>query len=197
MGAVGNCVLCGFPSSGGRALCVHGSGGVHSPPWPVPARVAEATRGLAVTPEAPGQLDSLQYRQVQSADVIEQHRGRGPGEGCRQRVPPRPVLVLQRQERLHRVVPLLGPRPPVRPAGGTGRGTRRPSAAPGSAPAAPRSSRPQDAPVHRYVTDRSRRPTSPGMGVSTSRGGGHESGLPVRVEGRRRLRIESPFSSSL
>ena len=73
-----------------------------------------STQGLTVTPEAPGQIDSIQYRQVQFADLIEQRRGRGPGEGCRQRVPPRPVLVLQRQERLHRVVPLLGPRSPVR-----------------------------------------------------------------------------------
>ena len=31
----------------------------------------------------------------------------------------------------------------------------------------------------------------------TERGSGHESGLPVRVEGRRRLRIESPLRSSL
>ena len=49
--------------------------------------------------------------------LLEQRRGRGAGEGCRQRVLPRPILVLQRQERLHCVVPLLGPRPPVhRPA---------------------------------------------------------------------------------
>ena len=46
--------------------------------------------------------------------LLEQLRGRGPGEGFRQRVPPLPVLVLQRQERLHRVVPLLWPRSPVR-----------------------------------------------------------------------------------
>ena len=30
VGAVGNRVLCGFPSSGGRGLCVHGSGSVHA-----------------------------------------------------------------------------------------------------------------------------------------------------------------------
>ena len=70
--------------------------------------------GLAVTPEAPGQLGSLQYRQIQIADLLEQRRGRGPGEGFRQRVPPLPVLVLQCQERVHRVVPLLWPRSPVR-----------------------------------------------------------------------------------
>ena len=69
---------------------------------------------LAVTPEAPGQLDSLQYRQIQIADLLEQLRGRGPGEGLRQRVPPLPVLFLQFQERLHGVVPLLWPRSPVR-----------------------------------------------------------------------------------
>ena len=68
---------------------------------------------LAVTPEAPGQLDSLQYRQIQIANLLEQLRGRGPGEGLRQRVPPLLVLFLQFQERLHRVVPLLWPRPPV------------------------------------------------------------------------------------
>ena len=33
VGAVGNRALCGFPSSCGRVLCVHRSGGVHSPPW--------------------------------------------------------------------------------------------------------------------------------------------------------------------
>ena len=49
---------------------------------------------LAVTPEAPGQLDSLQYRQIQIAYLLEQLRGRGPGEGLRQRVPPLPVLFL-------------------------------------------------------------------------------------------------------
>ena len=38
---------------------------------------------LAVPPEAPGQLDSLQYRQIQIADLLEQLRGRGPGEGLR------------------------------------------------------------------------------------------------------------------
>jgi hypothetical protein len=31
VGAVGNRGLCGFPGSGGRGLCVHGSGSVHSP----------------------------------------------------------------------------------------------------------------------------------------------------------------------
>jgi hypothetical protein len=30
-GAVGNRVRCGFPRSGGRVLCVHGSGSVHAP----------------------------------------------------------------------------------------------------------------------------------------------------------------------
>jgi len=30
VGAVGNRVLCGFPRSGGRVLCVHGSGSVHA-----------------------------------------------------------------------------------------------------------------------------------------------------------------------
>ena len=69
---------------------------------------------LAVTPEAPGQLDSLQYRQIQIADLLEQLRGRGPGKRFRQGVPPLPVLFLQLQERLHRVVPLLWPRSPVR-----------------------------------------------------------------------------------
>ena len=53
---------------------------------------------LAVTPEAPGQLDSLEYRQIQVADLLEQLRGRGPGERFRQRVPPLPVLFLQLQE---------------------------------------------------------------------------------------------------
>ena len=81
-------------------------------PAPLRGRQPEAVAGgLAVTPEAPGQLDSLQYRQIQIADLLEQLRGRGPGERFRQRVPPLPVLVLQRQERLHRVVPLLWPRP--------------------------------------------------------------------------------------
>ena len=69
---------------------------------------------LAVTPEASGQLDSLQYRQVQIADLLEQLRGRGPGKRFRQRVPPLPVLFLQLQERLHCVVPLLWPRSAVR-----------------------------------------------------------------------------------
>ena len=69
---------------------------------------------LAVTPEASGQLDSLQYRQIQIADLLEQLRGRGPGKRFRQRVPPLPVLFLQLQERLHRVVPLLWPRSAVR-----------------------------------------------------------------------------------
>ena len=69
---------------------------------------------LAVTPEAPGQLDSLQYRQIQLADLLEQLRGRGPGKRFRQRVPPLPVLFLQLQERLHRIVPLLWPRSAVR-----------------------------------------------------------------------------------
>ena len=69
---------------------------------------------LAVTPEAPGQLDSLQYRQIQLADLLEQLRGRGPGQRFRQRVPPLPVLFLQLQERLHRIVPLLWPRSAVR-----------------------------------------------------------------------------------
>ena len=84
-------------------------------PVPLRGRQGEAVAGgLVVTPEAPGQLDSLQYRQIQIADLLEQHRGRGPGEGFRQRVPPRSVLVLQRQEGLDRGVPLLWPRPPVR-----------------------------------------------------------------------------------
>ncbi len=69
---------------------------------------------LTVTPEAPGQLDSLQYRQIQLADLFEQRRGRGPGQRFRPRVPPLAVLFLQRQKRLHGVVPLLWPRPPVR-----------------------------------------------------------------------------------
>ncbi len=69
---------------------------------------------LAVTPEASGQLDSLQYRQIQIADLLEQRRGRGPGKRFRQRVAPLPVLFLQLQERLHGVVPLLWPRSPVR-----------------------------------------------------------------------------------
>ena len=121
-------------------------------PAPRRGRQGEAAvGGLAVTPEAPGQLDRLQHRQIQLADLIEQLRGRGPGEGCRQRVPPLPVLVLQPQERPHRVVPLLGPRPPGPPAGGTGSGTRRPAAASGNAPAAPRSSNAITTP-HRYVT---------------------------------------------
>ena len=30
VGAVGNRVLCGFPSRGGRVLCVHGDGSVHA-----------------------------------------------------------------------------------------------------------------------------------------------------------------------
>ena len=194
--------------------------------------------------------------------MIEQRRGRGPGEGFRQRVPPRPVLVLQRQKRLHRVVPLLWPRPPV----------RRPAVPePGLAGLPPlpvarlplRVRQRHKTILHRYVTDRSRRSTSPGMDVphpgigvplrpksmfhfgrntrgsgrartrghgarcgpvpgrtrvtapgrarrkrsgfvrpvigrrQTARDGGHESGFPVRVEGRRRLRIESPFRSSL
>jgi len=38
---------------------------------------------LAVTPEAPGQLDSVQYRQIQLADLLEQLRGRGPGQRFR------------------------------------------------------------------------------------------------------------------
>ena len=76
--------------------------------------LAGALASLAVTPEAPGQLDSLQYRQIQIADLLEQLRGRGPGKRFRQRVPPLPVLFLQLQERLHRVVPLLWPRSPVR-----------------------------------------------------------------------------------
>ena len=69
---------------------------------------------LAVTPEASGQLDSLQYRQIQLADLLEQRCGRGPGKRFRQRVPPLPVLFLQLQERLHGVVPLLWSRSPVR-----------------------------------------------------------------------------------
>ena len=69
---------------------------------------------LAVTPEASGQFDSLQYRQIQIADLLEQLRGRGPGKRFRQGVPPLPVLFLQLQERLHRVVPLLWPRSAVR-----------------------------------------------------------------------------------
>ena len=69
---------------------------------------------LAVPPEASGQLDSLQYRQIQIADLLEQLRGRGPGKRFRQRVPPLPVLFLQLQERLHGVVPLLWPRSAVR-----------------------------------------------------------------------------------
>ena len=69
---------------------------------------------LAVTPEASGQLDSLQYRQIQFADLLEQLRGRGSGQRCRQGVAPLPVLFLQLQERLHGVVPLLWPRSPVR-----------------------------------------------------------------------------------
>ena len=89
-----------------------------------PGRRSAATRSrppgklpLAVTPEAPGQIDGLQYRQVQIADLLEQPSGRGPGEGFRQRFPPLPILVLQRQERPYRVVPLLWPRPPIcRPA---------------------------------------------------------------------------------
>ena len=64
---------------------------------------------LAVTPEASGQLDSLQYRQIQIADLLEQRRGRGPGQRFRQGVAPLPVLFLQLQERLHGVVPLLWP----------------------------------------------------------------------------------------
>ena len=69
---------------------------------------------LAVTSEPPGQFDSLQYRQIQIADLLEQLRGPGPGERFRQHVAPLPVLFLQLQERLHRVVPLLWPRSPVR-----------------------------------------------------------------------------------
>ena len=69
---------------------------------------------LAVTPEASGQLDSLEYRQIQLADLLEQLRGRGPGKRFRQGVPPLPVLFLQLQERLHGVVPPLWPRSPVR-----------------------------------------------------------------------------------
>ena len=69
---------------------------------------------LAVTPEAPGRLDSLQYRQIQLADLLEQLCGRGPGKRFRQGVPPLAVLFLQLQERLHRVVPLLCPRSAVR-----------------------------------------------------------------------------------
>ena len=69
---------------------------------------------LAVTPEALGRLDSLQYRQIQIADLFEQLCGRGPGKRFRQGVPPLPVLFLQCQERLHRVVPLLWPRSAVR-----------------------------------------------------------------------------------
>ena len=58
-----------------------------------PLRGRQPEACLAVTPEPPGRLDSFQYRQVQIADLIEQLRGRGPGEGFRQRVPPLPVLV--------------------------------------------------------------------------------------------------------
>ena len=77
-------------------------------------KVFAGALALAVTPEASGQLDSLQYRQIQIADLLEQLRGRGPGRRFRQRVPPLPVLFLQLQERLHGVVPLLWPRSPVR-----------------------------------------------------------------------------------
>ena len=102
------------------------------------------------------------------------------------------------------VAAIFGP-----PAGGTGSGTRRPAVAPGSAPAAPRSSTPQDNstplrngpgpashfPRNGCSTSRNRCSTSAER--DTTRDGGHESGFPVRVEGRRRLRIESPFRSSL
>ena len=80
VGAVGNRVLCGFPSSYGRGLCVHGAAASTAPVTGAGSgpTVAEATQGLAVTSEAPGQIDSLQYRQVQFADLLEQRHGRGP-----------------------------------------------------------------------------------------------------------------------
>jgi len=113
VGAVGNRVLCGFPSSCGRVLCVHGSGGVHSP------------RG--------------------GAGSVGSARTQGHGARCGPLVPART-----------RVTGLGGP-------------GRKRSGLSG-----------------RFIGRR-----------QTARCGGHESGFPVRVEGRRRLRIESPFSSSL
>ena len=49
-----------------------------------------------------------------SQTCLSNSRGRGPGERFRQSVPPLPVLFLQLQKRLHRVVPLLWSRSPVR-----------------------------------------------------------------------------------
>ena len=123
---------------------------------------------LAVTPEASGQLDSLQYRQIQLADLLEQRCGRGPGKRFRQRVPPLPVLFLQLQERLHGVVPLLWSRSPV----------RWPTVPdPGFAGLAPlpvtclplRVRQRHTAMLHRYVTERggSGRPRDRGASVAT------------------------------
>ncbi len=123
---------------------------------------------LAVTPEASGHLDSLQYRQIQLADLLEQRRGRGPGQRFRQRVAPLPVLFLQLQERLHGVVPLLWPRSAV----------RWPTVPdPGFAGLAPlpvtclplRVGQRHTAMLHRYVTERggSGRPRDRGASVAT------------------------------
>ena len=70
---------------------------------------------LAVTPEAPGQLDGLQYRQIQ--------------------VPATPGASAPRRSTA--AAAISGPR-----ADGTGSGIRRPCSAPGTVPAAPRSSAP-------------------------------------------------------
>ena len=122
---------------------------------------------LAVTPEAPGQLDGLQYRQIQIADLLEQLRGRGPGERFRQRVLPLPVLFLQLQERLHRVVPLLRPRSPVR--GPTVPDPGFAGLAPLPVPCLPLRVRQRHTTIlHRYVTDRgSGRPSDRGASVAT------------------------------
>ena len=167
---------------------------------------------LAVTPEASGRLDSLQYRQIQIADLLEQLGGRGPGKRFRQRVAPLPVLFLQLQERLHGVVPLLWSRSPV----------RWPTVPdPGFAGLAPlpvtclplRVRQRHTAMLHRYVTERggSGRPRDRGASVATDPplgepdvGVGHaRPGYPRETQrpgwagrcGRRRRRGEGVASS--
>ncbi len=175
---------------------VRGKGFVHELPddgwawWAGGQRVARTASvrrrlhlagALAVTPEAPGQLDSLECRQIQIADLFEQLRGRGPGQRFRQRVAPLPVLSDAAQSVSSSTTPSIPATPGVSaprrstvvaaisgpPAGGTRAGIRRPCAAPGNVPAAPRWSAPQVNPAPLRNGGESGRPSDRGASVVT------------------------------
>ena len=71
--AVGNRALCGFPRSGGRVLCVHGSGSVHSRPGRgVRGSALGLSQGRAVDPDGVALMAEATEERVNEGVVAEE-----------------------------------------------------------------------------------------------------------------------------